>query len=61
MTEKNLLNREESAKYLGLTVATLAAWATESPPRLAMIKMGSRVMYKKTDLDAFIESSRVGG
>jgi len=61
MTEKALMTREEAAKYLGLTVATLAAWATETPARIAMIKMGSRVMYKKTDLDAFIESSRVGG
>ena len=61
MTENNLMTRVEAAKYLGLTVHTLAAWATETPLRLPMIKMGSRVMYKKSDLDSFVESSRIGG
>lgn len=59
--EKALLSRKEAAVYLGLSKNTLAAWATESPPRIKMVKLGSRVMYRKSDLDDFIATKITGG
>lgn len=54
MTEIVLFNRAKAAEYLGISPNTLAQWATERPMRIPMVKIGSRSMYRKSDLDAFI-------
>ncbi len=56
--ESPLMTREEAAKYLGLTVGTLAAWAHDGRYQLPLIKVGRNVMYLKTDIDQWIESRR---
>lgn len=61
MTENPYLNREQAAEYLHLSVSTLNQWATETPPRIKMYKVGSRVLYKKSDLDEFVESGKISG
>jgi excisionase family DNA binding protein len=54
-----LLTRTEAALYLGLSVKTLACWASTGRYMLTMHKMGSRVKYKKSALDAFITAREV--
>ncbi|WP_305825832.1 helix-turn-helix domain-containing protein [Massilia brevitalea] len=49
-----LVSRREAAAYLGLAPQTLAQWACSGRGRLPMVKVGRKVQYKKTDLDAFI-------
>lgn len=54
-----LLTRAEAAIYLGLSVKTLACWASTGRHMITMHKMGSRVKYKKSVLDAFITAREV--
>jgi hypothetical protein len=45
--------RDDAAKYLGLKSKTLAMWSLAGKgPR--SVKVGGRVFYYRTDLDAFI-------
>lgn len=58
--EKNdpepLMNREEAAKYLGITPGTLAVWDCTKRYDLGTIKVGWRlVRYRRSDLDRFLE------
>jgi excisionase family DNA binding protein len=54
-----LLSRSEAAEYLGLAVKTLASWASNGRHTIKMHKIGNRVKYRKSDLDAFISSREV--
>lgn len=54
-----LLTRAEAAVYLGLSVKTLACWASTGRHMITMHKLGSRVKYKKSVLDAFIAEREV--
>lgn len=51
-----LYNRPEAAIYLGVTVGTLAVWASSKRYELPYVKIGRLVKYRKSDLDAFISS-----
>ena len=54
-------NRQEAAQYLGLTSAhTLAVWACEGRHDLPFAKIGGKVVYFQSDLDAFIERNMNG-
>lgn len=57
----HLLNRCEAADYLRIKKETLAVWACNKRHELKYVKIGRRVLYRKLDLDAFIESNLVGG
>ncbi len=50
------LTRRDAAKYLGLSEKTLAMWSTErtGPPP---IRVGGRIFYRKTDLDACVREA----
>lgn len=56
-TKNPLLTRKDAARYLGISVSTLARWAMEGTGP-AYSKAG-RVRYRLSDLDAFIEEHRV--
>lgn len=56
-----LLSREDAAAYLGIRPQTLATWACNKRYSLRFIKIGRRVMYRLTDIEAFIEERTVGG
>jgi len=49
------LNRREAAEYLGLSASTLAkrAMTGDSP---VMRKLGRRVVYLRSDLDAWLDA-----
>jgi excisionase family DNA binding protein len=57
MDESNLLTVVESAKYLRLKPSTIRAWLLRR--RVAFIKMGGRVLLRRSDLDKLIASSIV--
>lgn len=53
------MNRENAAKYLGMSVKTLATWETQGTgPR--SIRVGGRRFYFKDDLDRFIRGEAKG-
>ena len=54
-----LLNREEAAKYLGVSPSTLANWACSRKFNLPYFRVGKSVRYRKADLDVFIQSGEV--
>ncbi|MDR0726955.1 MAG: helix-turn-helix domain-containing protein [Rickettsiales bacterium] len=54
--EKNLLSQAEAAKYLGTTVGTMNSWRHYGKQKIPYVKWGSRIRYRKADLDAWIES-----
>ena len=56
-----LLTRDEAAAYLGVKPQTLAVWHTTHRYHLPLVKVGSKVRYRKVDLDAWLESRTVGG
>ena len=51
------VDRVAAAKYLNISPATLAAWATSGRYRdvLRPFRLGKRVWYSREALDAFIE------
>lgn len=53
------MSRREAADYLGLRVSTLAADVTTKRLGLPYVKLGSRVYYRRSDLDHFIENCKV--
>lgn len=62
LSPPELLTREQAAEYLGVKPQTLAVWATTHRYDLPMIRVGSRVRYRRADLDKWLESrSTVGG
>jgi len=56
-----LLTRQEAADYIRVKPQTLAVWATTHRYHLRLVKVGTKVYYRKSDLDAWLESRTVGG
>lgn len=50
------LTRQEAATYLGISRKTLANWASTGRYSLRYHKIGTRVIYLKSELDAWIAS-----
>ena len=55
-----LLDSIEAAAYIGVSPASLAVWRSVKRYPLSFVKIGSRVKYRKSDLDAFIASRTQG-
>jgi len=53
--ETPLLNIHQASMYIQLSTATLARMRKDNSGP-AYVKLGARVLYRKTDLDAYIES-----
>ena len=52
-----LLNEEQVADTLGLTVRTLQAWRLRGKPGLPFIRLSRRaVRYRRSDVEAFVEN-----
>lgn len=59
--ETELLDTPQAAAYLRVSPGTLEVWrATRRYSTLRFVKVGSRVYYRRTDLDAWLESRTVG-
>jgi excisionase family DNA binding protein len=55
------LDRRAAAEYLSVKEGTLAAWASNKRVALPYAKLGRRVVYRKSDLDAFVAANLEGG
>lgn len=49
-----LLTPEQAARFLGVSVNTLAAWRVNRRYPLTWIRVGNRVRYRQADLERFI-------
>jgi predicted site-specific integrase-resolvase len=58
MTENKTFSHKEAARYLGVASQTLHNWR-HSRKGPNYIKLGSKVIYRLVDLDAYLESRRV--
>ncbi|MEA1950376.1 MAG: helix-turn-helix domain-containing protein [Planctomycetota bacterium] len=61
ITSAGLMTREQAAEYLGIQMQTLAVWALTGRYGLPMVKVGRAVLYRRSDLDKWLESRTVGG
>lgn len=52
---ETLYDTTQAAAYLGLAPETLATWRCTQRQQLAFVKIGGRVRYRLSDLQAFIE------
>ncbi len=62
--EKKRMNSQEAAKYLGISDSALRQSRTENAKHLGLIpppyyKLGRRVMYDSSELDAWLSNYRV--
>lgn len=53
--DKTLMDPAEAAKYLGVAVGTLSVWRSVGRYALPFVKVGRRVKYRRSDLDAWLE------
>ena len=52
------LNPQEVKKYYGFSTSTLAKWRMNNL-NLPFSKMGKYIRYKRSDIEAFLESNKV--
>ncbi len=55
----SLVSREQAAAILGIRPNTLACWASNGRYNLPFVRVGSRVMYRRSDIEAFIEANLI--
>lgn len=51
-----LLDQKQAAEYLGVTVGTLDTWRSYGKHNIPFLRLGSRIKYRKEDLDKWIKS-----
>ncbi len=52
---QRLITPDKVSEILGISKGTLAVWRSIGRYNLPYVKIGSRVMYRLTDIQAFIE------
>lgn len=60
LIRSELLNTEQAATYLGVTMRTLEVWRCTKRHAIPYIKVGRLVKYRKTDLDTWLARQTVG-
>ena len=60
-SERNLMTAREAAEYLGVKYNTLAAWRCTKQRIIPYIKIGSKVKYRRSDLDQFMSDNLIVG
>lgn len=56
LTPETLMTPQQAAQVLGLSVKTLATWRSTGRHALPFIRCGGRVRYRRSDVDAWLES-----
>jgi excisionase family DNA binding protein len=54
-----MMTTAEAAEYLGVRPQTLSVWRSNKRYPIPFIKVGQGVRYRKSDLDAWLESRTV--
>jgi excisionase family DNA binding protein len=57
----DLLTQTEAAAYLGLSPNTLEVWRCTKRYELPYVKVGRLIRYRRSELDAWLDSRSVGG
>ncbi len=57
-SDRETLDAAEAAHALGVKPGTLAVWRSTGRYSLPFVKIGSKVQYKRKDLETWIESRR---
>jgi excisionase family DNA binding protein len=52
----NLLDDHQASHYLGLKKGTLSVWRSTGRYQIPFVKIGSKVRYRQSDLDVWLES-----
>lgn len=55
LTPGNLLTPEQAAQVLGLSAKSLSTWRSTGRHALPYIRVGGRIRYQRTALDAWLE------
>jgi excisionase family DNA binding protein len=59
VTER-LLTAREVAELLGFTAGTIVDWAEADPPKLPGFRIGGRLRFRWSEVEAVLEESRFG-
>jgi len=54
--QSDLLSDKEASRYLGLADGTLSVWRSTGRYKIPFIKIGANVRYRRSALDAWLES-----
>lgn len=57
--EQRLMTNQEAATYLGTTVDSLNSMRCSGRILIPFVRLGSRIRFRKKDLDAWIEQNTV--
>jgi hypothetical protein len=60
-TNEDLLTPSEAAHLLRLAPATLAIWRCRKRYELNYLKVGRKVLYRRVDVEAFLQSGMQQG
>lgn len=60
-----LINPTETAQQINVTVKTLANWRSTGKYKLPYVRVGNRIFYRQSDINAWLDSrtqtSTIGG
>jgi excisionase family DNA binding protein len=59
-SKDEILCNSDAAEYIGVTPRTLEVWRCTKRYQIPFIKVGRLVKYRKSALDAFLESRTIG-
>ncbi len=59
-TKDEIFGNTSAAEYIGVTPRTLEVWRCTKRYQIPFIKVGRLVKYRKSALDAFLDSRTVG-
>ncbi len=59
MANEELLSNREAAKYIQITPGTLHVWRCENRYAIPYLRIGTKIRYRRADLDAFLSSRLV--
>jgi excisionase family DNA binding protein len=60
LAQDALLTTDQAARILGVARNTLENWRCQNAYPLAYVKIGRRVLYRASDVDAFVRARTVG-
>jgi excisionase family DNA binding protein len=55
-----LLTRQQAAEFLGVRPQTLSVWKLTGRYALPAIKVGSKLRYRRSDLERWLDSRTIG-
>ncbi|MGF7163255.1 excisionase family DNA binding protein [Rhodoligotrophos appendicifer] len=54
-----LLNTEQAANVIGVTERTLSTWRHTGHVRIPYVKIGRKVVYRRSDLERYLDEHTV--